>query len=272
MKPFLPILLALCLLAAPAAAQTLKSLMFNTTNGQVVANTGTNVLTFTNASVFFNGNVVLDSLVANGTNIFETGILLNGGFFVDDNNTNNTNAVFVFQGDAEEKLRENARRDLGFSTNLNTLWTATNASNARTAVGLGEGQNVTFGGVYNALTLIDSDNRTVALAYDSSADQWTIDDEENFRAKLGLGATWLTNTNVANFKTAIGLGTNDEVDFQGITLTETTNSFTISSDAGVNRTNLGLGGGITTNISFVDASTNTNSVTISNGIITGWTQ
>lgn len=35
---------------------------------------------------------------------------------------------------------------------------------------------------------------------------------------------------------------------------------------------LDLGSGITTNVTFVDASTNTNSVTISNGIITGWTQ
>ena len=41
------------------------------------------------------------------------------------------------------------------------------------------------------------------------------------------------------------------------------------------RTNLGLGGGITTNRTFVSYNgTNytTNSVTISNGIITGWTQ
>jgi hypothetical protein len=38
------------------------------------------------------------------------------------------------------------------------------------------------------------------------------------------------------------------------------------------RTNLQLGGGITTNITFVDAVTNTNTVSISNGIITGWTQ
>jgi hypothetical protein len=43
---FHTLLLALFLCAAPAQAQTLKSLMFNSTNGQVVANTGTNVLTF----------------------------------------------------------------------------------------------------------------------------------------------------------------------------------------------------------------------------------
>lgn len=41
--------------------------------------------------------------------------------------------------------------------------------------------------------------------------------------------------------------------------------------AGTARTNLGLGSGITTNRTFV-ANGVTNSVTISNGIITGWTQ
>ena len=40
---------------------------------------------------------------------------------------------------------------------------------------------------------------------------------------------------------------------------------------GATRTNLGLGGGITATNTFVDLSTNTNTVTISNGIITGWT-
>jgi hypothetical protein len=54
------LLLAAALAATPAAGQTIKSLGFNTTNGQVVANTGTNVLTFTN-SVYIGGSVrILD--------------------------------------------------------------------------------------------------------------------------------------------------------------------------------------------------------------------
>lgn len=48
MRHLLTILAALFICSAPLHAQTLKSLMFNSTNGQVVANTGTNVLTFTN--------------------------------------------------------------------------------------------------------------------------------------------------------------------------------------------------------------------------------
>lgn len=49
-------------------------------------------------------------------------------------------------------------------------------------------------------------------------------------------------------------------------------SFNNATNEATTRTNLGLGGGVTTNITFVDLNTNTNSVTISNGIITGWTQ
>jgi hypothetical protein len=52
-------------------------------------------------------------------------------------------------------------------------------------------------------------------------------------------------------------------------------SFNATTNADTTRTNLGLGGGITTNRTFVSYNgTNytTNSVTISNGIITGWTQ
>jgi hypothetical protein len=52
-------------------------------------------------------------------------------------------------------------------------------------------------------------------------------------------------------------------------------SFNATSNAATTRTNLGLGGGITTNRTFVSYNgTNytTNTVTISNGIITGWTQ
>jgi hypothetical protein len=52
-------------------------------------------------------------------------------------------------------------------------------------------------------------------------------------------------------------------------------SFNATTNADITRTNLGLGNGITTNRTFVSYNgTNytTNSVTISNGVITGWTQ
>jgi hypothetical protein len=109
-------LFALTILCATGYGQTIKALGYNTTNGQVVANTGTNVLTFTNLGARFDNTLSVGVLVVNGTNIFETGIAFGGGFFVDDNDTNNTNAVFIFQGDAEDQLRANARRDLGLGS------------------------------------------------------------------------------------------------------------------------------------------------------------
>jgi hypothetical protein len=68
-------------------------------------------------------------------------------------------------------------------------------------------------------------------------------------------------------------------DTNGNVIYTNTNTLTFTNILGFNtnivaavRTNLQLGGGITTNITFVDAATNTNTVSISNGIITGWTQ
>jgi len=45
-------LLALATLCVTAYGQTIKSIGYNTTNGEVIANTGTNTLTFTNAFAF----------------------------------------------------------------------------------------------------------------------------------------------------------------------------------------------------------------------------
>jgi hypothetical protein len=141
------------------------------------------------------------------------------------------------------------------------------------------------------------------------------------REDLGLGWSALTNTNSANFRSAIGLGTFNSVVFDSLSLAgalTATNGVYLSGGASVlgggslevrspgnilaasfsstngqifgnltvlgsmsvinsaqTRTNLGLGGGITATNSFVSYNgTNytTNTVTISNGIITGWTQ
>jgi hypothetical protein len=57
MKFFCILLAALC--ATTSFGQTIKTLGFNTTNGQVVANTGTNVLTFTNDVRFADGEFTI---------------------------------------------------------------------------------------------------------------------------------------------------------------------------------------------------------------------
>ena len=119
-------ILFIAILCANASAQTVRTLGYNTTNGQVVANT-TNTLTFTNATKvgairFSSANGVVSY---DGANVldFEEPSLLGGAW-----------AVY---GELTFANPSTTRANLGFSTNLNTLWTATNSSNARSAVGLG---------------------------------------------------------------------------------------------------------------------------------------
>lgn len=71
-------------------------------------------------------------------------------------------------------------------------------------------------------------------------------------------------TDNSNALSRVHLGGNTRID-GAITWNNTTNAATT-------RTNLGLGNGITTNVTFVDAALRTNSITISNGVITGWSQ
>jgi hypothetical protein len=78
------------------------------------------------------------------------------------------------------------------------------------------------------------------------------------------GVIYGTTNNSETAQSPVHLAGNTRID-GAITFDNTTNAATT-------RTNLGLGSGITTNITFVDAATNTNTVSISNGIITGWTQ
>jgi hypothetical protein len=59
-------LLALAILSATASAQTIKALGYDTASGEVVANTGTNKLRFTNAVAF---NSAPDFLTINGATI-----------------------------------------------------------------------------------------------------------------------------------------------------------------------------------------------------------
>ena len=125
--------------------QTIKTLGYNSTNGQIVANTGTNALTFTNASVSFGGGISIQALLYNGAtriNLEETFLAFDG----------------------EQRLRWQ-EEDVLLSVPLS------------------------FSGTNTA---------------------------PNTRTNLGLGATWLTNTNVTNFRSAIGLGATNEVSFASV--------------------------------------------------------
>jgi len=122
MKTILTLLLA-ALCASTSYAQTIKTLGFNTTNSQVVANTGANVLTFTNNIGFSSGRIEIGGGLG-----FWDGLAGEYALFFQ-----NDDPVILGAGRWDDP---SIRASLGFSTNLNTFWTATNSSNARSAVGL----------------------------------------------------------------------------------------------------------------------------------------
>ena len=242
----LTILAALLACSAPLYAQTIKALGYNTTNGRVVANTGTNVLTFTNTSVAFgiNATVITPAAILNnnsGVNFEEHYLFYDGQEkLVWRDDRIEVSVPIRFNG---TNVDSDTRSNLGFSTNLNTLWLATNASGARSAVGLGATNAPTFNGVnignwlistnasghiqynasglggtaltlrYDTLELGSSIAGSVALAFGSS----NTTGAAISRTNLGLGLPALTNTNVTNFRTAIGLGQSNDVTFQAIT-------------------------------------------------------
>jgi hypothetical protein len=87
---------------------------------------------------------------------------------------------------------------------------------------------------------------------------WEFDQPASWRTNLGLGATWLTNDNVTNFRTAIGLGatndafigndggsiTTDQVFAGGVDLYASSAAITFGTNntngAAETRTNLGI--------------------------------
>jgi hypothetical protein len=108
---------------------------------------------------------------------------------------------------------------------------------------------------------------------------WNFDQPGAVRTNLGLGATWLTNTNVTNFRSAIGLGSSNAPTFNAITANTISSIYgTMFEDegSGINvvqylnfttnlaattRTNLGLGA--TNNVAFRNITSDGN-IVISN--------
>ena len=256
MRLFATIILA-ALLCATASAQTLKSLMYNTTNGRVAYN-GTNVLTFAansnsytpasfqsfGDSSFTMSIVVSDESLASGYNAPSGSIGSGGNIFQIKHGPNNYEWA--------SPLLINEQPGVYFG---GTWLTNTNVTNFRTAVGLGNTNNVVFG--------------------------------EGTETNVGVGVG-LTNTGLATgggtMQGRLGLveGGNvvavldgDGAPFFGLYQPITFQGTNATANVATTRTNLGLGGGITATNTFVSYNgTNytTNSVTILNGIITGWTQ
>ena len=131
-----------------------------------------------------------------------------------------------------KKVPSQTRISLG----LGATWlTNTNVINFRTAIGLGTTSEVTFSTVSSTFVATTSglDGTSVAptgIQFNGVAAATT-------RTNLGLGATWLTNTNVTNFRTAIGLGATNNATFSNITASGTlgvSNTATFATNVTVN--------------------------------------
>jgi hypothetical protein len=214
MKLRLLILLAAALAAAPAAGQTVKSLGYNTTNGQVVYS-GTNTLRMpdqvkfgTNSAGIASGSQYLTLLDGGG------GVALQLG----------TNRIIAYD-------------EIDFGGISGTA--LSNAAATRTNFGLGGTNTVTFSNLQlNSFSSGGSGgfvgrNGTQLALYGTNVSSsvpafYGWDGFNNAamsagtsRTNLGLGATWLTNTDVTNFRTAIGLGATNDVTFSNITASGT---------------------------------------------------
>jgi hypothetical protein len=211
--------------------------------------------------------------------------------------------------------------------NNQTIWQAGLATTYMR--NFGSGRNVfradSNGVIYGATGANDAPQAPIHLAGNTRIDGAisfnATSNAATTRTNLGLGATWLTNTDVNVFRESLELGTNnayfdkikvftesrgtisppltDNPEYGILYARETGDNIVLNiapsgasgnytlafeerlgswaktTNSATARTNLGLGGGITATNTFVSYNgTNytTNTVTISNGIITGWTQ
>jgi hypothetical protein len=103
-------------------------------------------------------------------------------------------------------------KSLGYNTtNGDVVYAGTNRLTFTNEVGFGvSGLKIEAGGT---LFFFDQDGQRDFFVFDNGAGGA---DEARARQNLGLGATWLTNTNVTNFRTAIGLGATNNVNFNQV--------------------------------------------------------
>jgi hypothetical protein len=139
-------LLALAIFCATAYGQTIKTLGYNTTNGEVVANTGTNVLTFTNTL-----SIVGNLEMTDGASIdFD-----DGDFFI--------TAANIFLGGPFEFSGTNSVVDAGITrTNLGLY--ATNSAAVFAALALWDEVNDELG-----LRVVDDEIRVAPFLIGTSA-------------------------------------------------------------------------------------------------------
>jgi hypothetical protein len=268
------ILLAVMCAVAPANGQSIRTLGYNTTNGEVVYS-GTNALTFTNGLGFTSG--------AAGATRTNLGLGTTNGVII-QSMTAQTYTVTAGGGIVLQAVLTNAAN---FRTNINLGWTGltntnasgfrsalelsagwltnTNVTNFRTGIGLGEQNAPRF-----AAILIGDTNISL---------ESTIEDD-------GINFYFNRGTNLGEPVVTLGYLSNSILSFLPV-------QFQSNSHAATTRTNLGLPLPALTNTSNVTmmralaGSTNTNqpfsgivaikdfnddthNVTVSNGIIVEW--
>jgi hypothetical protein len=163
--------------ALPAAGQTIKTLGYNSTNGHVVYS-GTNTLTFTNAFKFGD-----DLLLSN--NIFKWG--------TGDRWAPEDNIFFAALQFDTTNVAAGTRTNLS----LGATWlTNTNVTNFRSAIGLGQADNVQIGWDGGSLT---------------------TDDFNAGNINVSTAVTFATNAAAAATRTNLSLGASNIVTFAGLT-------------------------------------------------------
>jgi hypothetical protein len=234
MKHLLLTLLLATLCVVSASGQTIRTLGFNTTNGNVIYG-GTNTLTFTNAVNFGSGDLQFDASGA----IYWSG-------------------------------------DVRYEPETQTLHGAIqfgDSGGTRTNLGLGSTNNVQFSKVI--ATAFKAGTNFSALEIDSDG----LQGQFKFKTtNTNDGAIYLQSFTNGVAHKAVILGVRGSDAFIQSSSTnvriETSNGGLANLDANtisvtnsaVTRTNLGLGGGLITNISIIGTN-NTNTLVFSNGIL-----
>lgn len=181
----LPCTLILAAICATASAQTIKTLGFNTTNGQVVANT-TNALHFTNDSIAFNAG---DLSVSNG--------------------------AFFWGGQPRWAPEDNS-----FDSPLAFNGTNT-AATTRTNLGLGASNDVAFQGVITKSVSVGSGGSSYFTADINTVEaalpiEFANNSAPATRTNLGIPLAALTNDSNATMMRALAGSTNTNEPFSGI--------------------------------------------------------
>lgn len=242
MRHLLAILAALLLCSAPLHAQTMKALMFNSTNGQVVANTGTNTLRFTNNISFQGGVLISDNGVFYGTNENHGLQFANQEFSIGGQ------AIFAYTTNVIETFVPIAFGD----TNV--------VAATRANLGLGVTNSVRFGSIllyqngeatnsitYGADELIFSQNGVTYFSLDGSSGgnvtfakpisfigTNSITSAATTRANLGLPLATLTNTSNVTMMRALSGSTNTNEPYSGsISVVGTNNTNTLVFSNGI---------------------------------------